>query len=316
MPFSSKARLPYLAKPACYFSEEAHLNEVALINRCWQPLPPGDPPTGRPLSSLGSLRWSKVVGPEGSIEAELPPETIMLAKQAFSPRWKLASFFSIAHPCNWKIPIENVLESYHVASLHKNLVARHPELFRVFGGGGDLHHELGDGYSSYFDTFGGRSRLYGRLLTAIHDEATTDYVHHHLFPNLILATTGLFSFVQQVVPIEPRRSQSNIWLYLHAAGGVVDRLPLIRRAAAAAATAAIRRILDEDGAVYESVQRGIESSSRPGAIGTREERIWHFHRYLAQGASRLCSAKGLAEGAEVAGTAIGGSIPRPIATSP
>ncbi len=37
-----------------------------------------------------------------------------------------------------------------------------------------------------------------------------------------------------------------------------------------------------DGAVYEAVQRRIESSSQPGVIGTREERIGHFHQYVAR----------------------------------
>ena len=274
------SRLPYLAEPASYFTDDAHARESTLISRSWQPLAPADRPTGEPIASLGSLRWSKRQGPSGSIEEALPRETVKLVKRAFSAGYKLASFFSIAHPCNWKIPIENVLESYHVNFLHNNLVARHPNLFRVFGG--ELRHELGDGYSSYRDTFGAGSRWYARALAAFDGEPSTDYVHHHLLPNVILSTTGPFSFVQQVAPLAPRRSQSNVWLYLCSAGHSLDRIPLIRRACGAAATAAIRQILDEDSAVYESVQRGIESSSRAGVIGTREERIWHFHRYLSQ----------------------------------
>lgn len=267
---SSTTRLPYLAPPRWYFGEREHELESALIDRSWQPLEPGIPSS----VALGDTRWAKRVASDAQIESELAPETIALARRAFSTDWRLASFFSLAHPCNWKVPLENVLESYHVDCLHDNVVARHPKLFRVFAGGPEKH-DLGEGHSSYFDTFGDGSSVLRRVLGLVHPEATTAYVHHHVMPNIVLATTGLFSFMQQVVPTSPRTSRSNVWLYVRARAHAIPGMSRL-------AAAAIRRVLDEDAAVYDAVQRGLESSSRTGVIGTREERIWHFHRWLAQ----------------------------------
>jgi hypothetical protein len=42
----------------------------------------------------------------------------------------------------------------------------------------------------------------------------------------------------------------------------------------------IERVMQEDAAVYSAVQRGLASSRNAGVLGTREERIHHFHNYL------------------------------------
>lgn len=279
--WTARARLPYLAAPASYTDPGAHEREVALLRRAWQPLSPDEAAEARgPIARTGALAWTRPDG-EGAFEDDVPAATRALAERAFAEPFRLASFFTVEHPCNWKIPVENVLESYHVATLHRNVVARRPELFRVFGGTREtVRHELGEGFSSYHDTFGAGSALYRRMLSALPGEPTTDYVHHHVLPNVILATTGPFSFVQQVVPTSPRTSVSNIWLWLRV-GGTWAARGAPARTLGWLAKRALEKILDEDASVYEAVQRGLASTTLSGALGTREDRIWHFHRDLA-----------------------------------
>jgi hypothetical protein len=45
-------------------------------------------------------------------------------------------------------------------------------------------------------------------------------------------------------------------------------------------TAVTRQIVLEDRAIYPDVQRGLEASRSRGVIGTREERVYVFQRYV------------------------------------
>jgi len=40
------------------------------------------------------------------------------------------------------------------------------------------------------------------------------------------------------------------------------------------------KVFLEDGSIYGGVQRGLEASPHRGVIGTREERIYHFQKFV------------------------------------
>ncbi len=46
------------------------------------------------------------------------------------------------------------------------------------------------------------------------------------------------------------------------------------------ARTAARRILSEDSPIFPALQRGVEASTFPGVIGTREERVYTFQEFL------------------------------------
>lgn len=73
------------------------------------------------------------------------------------------------HSCAWKIAIENVLATHHVPFVRQNPLARHPEWLQVFRGKADEEGSV----AHQFD-----ERFYA--------ESLTEYVHHQVFPNLIL----------------------------------------------------------------------------------------------------------------------------------
>jgi hypothetical protein len=238
------------------------------------------------VERAGSLLFVSLL-PEGpSLRDSLDESTRALIERRFSEPYRLAVVRDLEHPCNWKIPLENVLESYHVPSLHQNFLARHPRLFQVFGGeppaGASVAHELGDRFSVYRDSLGARSALYRRLVGRLHPGASTEYEHHHAFPDLVLASTSLVSFLQVIEPTSPTTSRGTVRLFLATGGDPLGLL--LRPALRGAAAVLIDMVLREDAAVYPDVQRGLEASPHPGVLGSREERIHAFHQFLL----RIC----------------------------
>jgi choline monooxygenase len=178
----------------------------------------------------------------------------------------------IEHPCNWKIPIENVLETYHVPHLHRSFVARHPKLLRVFGDDGE--HELGSDFTEYRDRMGATFAPYRMLVRTAVGHTKCEYRHHHAFPSLIIGETPILSFLQVVTPCGPTRSRSIVRLYLH------HGVP-VRRVVGQLAAWFLASVLREDAAIYESVQSGVAAADRTGVLSAREERVWAMQRWLA-----------------------------------
>ena len=46
------------------------------------------------------------------------------------------------------------------------------------------------------------------------------------------------------------------------------------------ATAIGKKVFAEDGSIYAGVQSGMEVSPHAGVIGTREERVYHFQKFV------------------------------------
>jgi phenylpropionate dioxygenase-like ring-hydroxylating dioxygenase large terminal subunit len=236
-------------------------------------------------ATLGALVFVSLAEQGPTLEEHLGVATTALAARVFPAGARPIVDTAIEHPCNWKIPLENVLESYHVPFLHDNVLARHPEVFRVFGGrrdGGLLAHELGERHTAYHDSLGADSRAYRALLGVLRPSARVDYVHHHAFPNVVIGHTSIVSYLQVVEPLSPTTSRSTIRLFLDVGGRgarAVERVlaPLLDRAA----EGLIRRVMAEDAAVYPDVQRGMSASPHRGVLGSREERVHHFQAWIA-----------------------------------
>jgi choline monooxygenase len=236
-------------------------------------------------ATLGALVFVSLSDEAPELEVHLGEATAARVVSVFPPGARASIEGSVEHPCNWKIPIENVLETYHVPALHKNILARHPEVFRVFGGrrdGRSRVHDLGERHTAYHDSLGADSRSYRALLRALRPSASVDYVHHHAFPNVIIGLTSIVSFLQIVEPITPTSCRTTIRLFLDLggqAGAVRERLaePILRRVS----DRLIRMVLSEDAAVYGDVQRGMEASRQRGILGSLEERVHHFQAWVA-----------------------------------
>ena len=122
--------------------------------------------------------------------------------ERFSYDWNLALRWEPNYQCNWKIPVENSLEAYHVPSVH-------PHTFKEDPGSDRSRHEL-LGNRTWFETtlpFSPHSRLdatfqrlEGRFVHWLGHDARGIYQQHHVFPNLLFSFTDAISLVNCVVP--------------------------------------------------------------------------------------------------------------------
>ena len=231
------------------------------------------------------VRWGDAGEDASSLETGLGEVPARFIRESFGGDLRLAFVRELEHCCNWKIPIENALESYHVPMLHDGFVARHPRLFRFFQGSpgpGRAGRELGERYTVARDRLGADSRLYPGLVEGLRPDASIDFELLHAFPSLLLGKTGLVRFVQAVIPVSATTSKSIVAMFLDL--GQSDR-SLAERALApladAVAEALFTRLMGQDSRIFPLAQRGMEASTQPGVLGSRETCIHHFHSYLA-----------------------------------
>ncbi|WP_181232903.1 aromatic ring-hydroxylating oxygenase subunit alpha [Enhygromyxa salina] len=235
--------------------------------------------TAHPVACAGQLVFVSLAEQPAPLDQWLGARTHELVTRLFSIDYQRVLARTIEHPCNWKIPVENVLETYHVDELHRGWLARHPRLVPVFDE--QIEHELGDGFSEYRDRMGADFPPYRALVRALVGPVPCRYRHHHAFPNLIIGETPVLSFLQVVTPTGPASSRSLVRLYLHRGAPARAWTAPLRRLVGAAASWFLNGVLREDAAIYEAVQTGVRGSDRGGVLGAREERVWAFQRWLA-----------------------------------
>jgi phenylpropionate dioxygenase-like ring-hydroxylating dioxygenase large terminal subunit len=203
----------------------------------------------------------------------LGEETRALLEEGFSDRYHTIARWEIDHAANWKVPVENSLESYHVPVVHPDTIARMPE---------DERHALHDRSTSYEDWEDARSPYYRWLMRAARRSPLFSYRHHHSYPSLTLAFTDLMSYAQVVIPTSPTTSRSLVRAFLYEG----ERGPVGSRLLSWLAGPALRRyitnVLEADGALFAHIQRGLASPDKPGpgSIGAREERVHAFQSWV------------------------------------
>lgn len=195
-------------------------------------------------------------------------------------QWQQNWYWTHAFNCNWKIPVENTLETYHLPCVHK----------KTFGGiypseESQAHSLNEDGTTLRYqlDTNDRLVRLQQRVIRRLSTAAgTNEYIHHHIHPHLVFTFTDLFMHAQIYLPTSATTARTEVWMFSLRG----DRSGLIARGLARLVARYGRKtntiIQTEDAAVFASQQRGIENSPHRGCIGTREERIYVFQQYIGR----------------------------------
>jgi phenylpropionate dioxygenase-like ring-hydroxylating dioxygenase large terminal subunit len=178
-------------------------------------------------------------------------------------------------PCNWKVVLENSLESYHIPEVH-------PTTFKDFPPEDNAWHELTDAFTS-FKTIPPRD-LPGRsmdwIVRRLGHPVTGEYWHRVLHPHATGSSLDVFRMMQCVFPTGPRTCRYRcIFFTLRGA----NRGPLawvLYRFLRWISTLIAHKVFGEDASIYQGVQKGLEASPHRGVIGTREERIYYFQKYV------------------------------------
>lgn len=200
-------------------------------------------------------------------------------------------FGTVAHQANWKILVENVLECYHCSVVH-------PETFGAQLGVGRAPIEQivasGDHTSAHFPrTHFRREDLRKRLFkhlahrTLSHDS----FFHIHIFPNLFITSSeGLTFYVGHALPQTATETDLRI-RYLSPAITLDEKQTRTHEKFTEDSIAIGLRVIEEDRAMLENVQKGVEISSKPGALGADEARITAFMQSYAR---RMAAHRALA----------------------
>ena len=200
---------------------------------------------------------------------------------SFGGAYRHAATWEKDFPCNWKIVLENSLESYHIPQVH-------PKTFGEFPPEENAWHELHEEFSSFKTIpprdFAGRGMDW--LVRRLGHPVTGEYWHHVRHPHATGSSLDVFRMLQCVFPTGPTTCRYRC-MYFTLRG--TRRSPLAWACYRFLRTVATRiavQVFNEDASIYSGVQRGLISSPHCGVIGTREERVYAFQEYV----NRACEA--------------------------
>ncbi|MDA0589102.1 MAG: aromatic ring-hydroxylating dioxygenase subunit alpha [Planctomycetota bacterium] len=180
---------------------------------------------------------------------------------------------------NWKVLLENSLESYHVEECHPSTLGPLPRPERC-------EHVLHEAWCSLEVCYQGDRSLPILLDDFAHawigEKPKHRWEQINVFPNLIFIRLSMATWVEVMLPVAPGRSQS-LGLAFGNAGrrgrlhGAVTRVFLKRYL-----INMFNQLIEEDRRAIEGVQRGLECQQRPpgGVLSAREERVFHFQEYI------------------------------------
>ncbi len=173
------------------------------------------------------------------------------------------------HDCNWKLLVENVVESYHISFAH-------PETFVPTGitsTSANFNKYLGS--SSYFE-------IQNKIQVDGGGKSSKNYKHTFLFPNLFVSVTaGVVGFMSYIVPLAPEKTLLKWRLFeTEAMAGFNNSVKkFIHKNSIDFAT----RVLNEDLALLNSSQVGVRYAGNDFQLQNIEERVRLFHEaYLSK----------------------------------
>ncbi|AWM39223.1 Anthranilate 1,2-dioxygenase large subunit [Gemmata obscuriglobus] len=177
--------------------------------------------------------------------------------------------------CNWKVVLENSLESYHIPEVH-------PHTFKEFPAEENVWHELTERFSSFKtlppSDFAGRAQAW--MVRRMGQPVTNEYWHQVLHPHATGSSLDSFRMMQCVFPTGPATCRYRC-IFFTLRGTRTNPLAwVLYRTLKSIATAIGKKVFAEDGSIYLGIQRGMEASPFPGVIGTREERVYQFQKYV------------------------------------
>lgn len=175
---------------------------------------------------------------------------------------------------NWKILVENTLESYHV-----NLI--HEETFKRLGADGldfvfENAHSAWNASVLLKENEGKQKKVHQPYQNRMYK--IEGYKHLIVFPNILISTTYGVSFnLSQILPIDENKSlfRSFVFLtkkedeYKNEAIESIYKNSLINFN---------RKVFEEDKVICEKVQIGVKNSHYQGELSDEEKRVCEFQK--------------------------------------
>jgi phenylpropionate dioxygenase-like ring-hydroxylating dioxygenase large terminal subunit len=195
--------------------------------------------------------------------------------ESFGPPFRQIWKWEADYEANWKVVAENSLESYHIPCLHR-------KTFGILPPEETSEHALTERYTTFRtrEMFSWISAIQNWFVRRLGMKTTNIYTHHHVHPSLIYTGNDVHRIAQLIVPTSPTTTHHTVWVF-----GIEGRRfgPLarllgwtMRRMVKYVA----RKVILEDAPIFADIQKGLNGSPFRGVIGTREERIHCFQKYV------------------------------------
>ena len=177
--------------------------------------------------------------------------------------------------CNWKLLVENNIESYHLSFVH-------PQSFIPAGFVSKSEYTWKhDAYTCWSWCMPTASTTKLPLLKRISQDATHDFRHAYIFPNLFLTTTNqMVGFRSYMIPIDSNHTLFK-WELFELPALLALTAPL-REQIRQEAIRFTNTSLLEDKPLVEACQRGLTSPNAAIQLQPLEARIRRFHDYYCE----------------------------------
>jgi phenylpropionate dioxygenase-like ring-hydroxylating dioxygenase large terminal subunit len=189
----------------------------------------------------------------------------------------------VDYAANWKVPIENTLEAYHVPNVHEHT-------FREDPGEERSTHLLEDRTTAFgtslpfsphsrIDAFFQRSEF--AIVKMLGVTPRNEYWQHHLYPNLLLSFTDAISLMHCIIPTGPTTATAIVRQF-----GTMGNSRWGPRRWMAVLWGQLKgtitkKIMTEDLNLIPDIQAGLEKSEQRGVLGRCEERIHAFQAFIS-----------------------------------
>jgi phenylpropionate dioxygenase-like ring-hydroxylating dioxygenase large terminal subunit len=182
--------------------------------------------------------------------------------------------------CNWKIAVENTLESYHVPTIHA-------QTFYKLGTSGE-NFKFQKAHSSWETSVNDKTAKQLQPIDTQLDTRpfkTNGYLHLFIFPNLTIASTLGTSFsIQTFIPINPGETCFTSRVYETRLEKESSKTKAIQKIFNHSVIDFNRRVFEEDRLVCNQVQLGISMVNSDGILSDIEYRIHafqtHYRHYI------------------------------------
>jgi choline monooxygenase len=198
---------------------------------------------------------------------------------SFNGRYRYAQYWEGECACNWKVPMDNALEVYHVPLIHSWLGTQQtPEE--------KCTHVLNDRYNKFSVRVDGNfprfDRAFAALIRWLGGEYRGTYEAHAIHPNVILTASDAGRWALVVYPLSPTHCQFRMYAFplRNNRGGMLGAIAA--RSLRAVSIHVAKRIYREDASIYAAIQRGLNVSPHRGVLGIREERLIAFQEFVAK----------------------------------
>lgn len=197
---------------------------------------------------------------------------------SFSPAFHRGS---LTHRCNWKLLVDNVLESYHFNLVHRNTFLKSGFTST------SIHRWQRDDYldTGLIEPLPDTSKL--KTLQRLAHKATHLYKHAYIFPNLLLSNTSdLVGYVGRFHP-EDERTTVLHW-ELFELPEMLKLPPAVRESLRDEASKFAATTLEEDRVMIEACQIGVASRMGGLQLQPSEDRVAAFHDYYREQMQHVC----------------------------